>query len=176
MSATTLLAHTADGLHIGGTTDHTGRILRRVGVAIASETSSEAAAAASIAAALRVNGDLLVVHVRPSLVAPPPMREDEGLSIDLGDAFAETAEEAAAVTNAVVRAAHARGVRAIGVVLDAPRALIAPSVLDAAAGWQADLLVIARRQRHAISRLLFGSISDLIVRGASCPVLLVRSP
>lgn len=50
------------------------------------------------------------------------------------------------------------------------------SVIDAdARNWPADLIVIGSHGRSGFSRLLFGSVAEGVVRGASVPVLLVRS-
>jgi nucleotide-binding universal stress UspA family protein len=50
------------------------------------------------------------------------------------------------------------------------------SVIDTdARNWPADLIVIGSHGRSGFSRLLFGSVAEGVVRGASVPVLLVRS-
>lgn len=49
-------------------------------------------------------------------------------------------------------------------------------VIDAeAVSWSADLIVIGTHGRSGFSHLLFGSVAEGVVRGASVPVLLVRS-
>jgi nucleotide-binding universal stress UspA family protein len=49
-------------------------------------------------------------------------------------------------------------------------------VIDAeATSWAADLIVIGTHGRSGFSHLLFGSVAEGVVRGASVPVLLVRS-
>ena len=49
-------------------------------------------------------------------------------------------------------------------------------VLDAdALSWAADLIVIGTHGRSGFNHLLFGSVAEGVVRGASVPVLLVRS-
>lgn len=40
--------------------------------------------------------------------------------------------------------------------------------------WLAELIVIGTHGRSGISRLLFGSVAEGVVRGASMPVLLIR--
>jgi nucleotide-binding universal stress UspA family protein len=152
------------------------RSLRRIAVPIASDSCNQDVLAAATATAMNVDGNLLVIHVRPRVLIPPTSREDPGLSFDMGeDLFTETAEQAERLTNTAVRTAGEQGVSAVGVVVEAPRSFIASSVLNTASRWRADLIVVARRDRRRISRLLFGSISDQIVREASCPVLLIRS-
>ncbi len=49
-------------------------------------------------------------------------------------------------------------------------------IIDAeASSWSADLIVIGTHGRSGFSHLLFGSVAEGVVRGASVPVLLVRS-
>jgi nucleotide-binding universal stress UspA family protein len=48
-------------------------------------------------------------------------------------------------------------------------------ILQFAETSQADLIVICTRGRSGFSRWLMGSVADRVVRGASVPVLLVRS-
>ena len=48
-------------------------------------------------------------------------------------------------------------------------------ILQFAETNQADLIVICTRGRSGFSRWLMGSVADRVVRGASVPVLLVRS-
>lgn len=52
---------------------------------------------------------------------------------------------------------------------------IASVIDDAAKDWPADLIVMGTHGRSGLSRLLLGSIAENVVRGASVPVLLVRS-
>jgi nucleotide-binding universal stress UspA family protein len=49
-------------------------------------------------------------------------------------------------------------------------------VLDEAAAWKADLIVIGTHGRRGARRLLLGSSAEGILRGASVPVLLLRAP
>jgi nucleotide-binding universal stress UspA family protein len=49
----------------------------------------------------------------------------------------------------------------------------AAAVLDAAE--EADLVALATRGRSKVARLFLGSVADKVVRGAPCPVLVVRS-
>lgn len=43
-----------------------------------------------------------------------------------------------------------------------------------AADYDADLIVVGTHQRQGLDRLLLGSVSELLVRSASCPVLVAR--
>jgi nucleotide-binding universal stress UspA family protein len=50
----------------------------------------------------------------------------------------------------------------------------AVGLLEAAAGWHADLLVVGARGHGSVERLLLGSVSRAVVHGANLPVLVVR--
>ncbi len=52
---------------------------------------------------------------------------------------------------------------------------IARVIDEEAKNWSADLIVIGTHGRSGFNHLLFGSVAEGVVRGASVPVLLVRS-
>jgi nucleotide-binding universal stress UspA family protein len=52
----------------------------------------------------------------------------------------------------------------------------ADSILNAAVAHDADLIVMGTHGRRGLSRALFGSVAEFVLRKASCPVLTVRSP
>lgn len=49
------------------------------------------------------------------------------------------------------------------------------SIIEAARAEHADLIVVGSHGRSAVGRFLIGSVSDHVVRNASCPVLVVRA-
>ena len=49
----------------------------------------------------------------------------------------------------------------------------AREILDLAETLGAELIVLGRRGHSALAELVFGSVTDRVVRGASCPVLVV---
>jgi nucleotide-binding universal stress UspA family protein len=50
----------------------------------------------------------------------------------------------------------------------------AVGLLETAAGWRADLLVVGARGHGSVEQFLLGSVSRAVVHGASLPVLVVR--
>jgi nucleotide-binding universal stress UspA family protein len=52
----------------------------------------------------------------------------------------------------------------------------ATEIVKAAKDWPADIVVIASHGRGGITRLLHGSVAEGVMRHASCPVLVVRTP
>jgi nucleotide-binding universal stress UspA family protein len=59
-------------------------------------------------------------------------------------------------------------------VVDAPRGEVAAAIAQQASAWRADVIVLTRRRRPAISRLVLGSVADQVMHKASCPVLTVH--
>jgi nucleotide-binding universal stress UspA family protein len=49
-----------------------------------------------------------------------------------------------------------------------------PSIVEAAASEQADLVIVGTRGRNRVERAVLGSVSDHVVRHATAPVLIVR--
>jgi nucleotide-binding universal stress UspA family protein len=48
-------------------------------------------------------------------------------------------------------------------------------ILDAAANWPADLIMVGSHGRRAIERFLLGSVSEAVTRHAPCSVQIVRA-
>jgi hypothetical protein len=54
------------------------------------------------------------------------------------------------------------------------RRILVPVGSSAESAWQADMIVLTRRRRPALSRIVLGSVADQVMRKASCPVLTVH--
>ena len=50
------------------------------------------------------------------------------------------------------------------------------AIVDYAAQWKADLLVLGSHGRKGLGRLLIGSVAEYVARHAHCSVLVVRVP
>jgi nucleotide-binding universal stress UspA family protein len=107
---------------------------------------------------------LSLVHVR---IYDPPLR-------GAGRFYPETAEEAAAVLDEALLTLWASGLRAAAAVVTAQRGQVAAAIARQASAWPADVIVLTRRPRPAVGRLMLGSVSDQVMRTASCPVLAVH--
>ena len=109
-------------------------------------------------------GVLRLVHVR---TCDPPLPIS-------GRFYLETVGEAAAVLEEALLTAWASGgPRASTVVVNARHSDVAAAIASQAAAWPADLIVLTRRPRSAITRLILGSVPDQVMRKASCPVLAI---
>jgi nucleotide-binding universal stress UspA family protein len=154
------IARPGTGAHLGD-----GRSsFRRILVPVRSPGESAPALAAAARICGLASGVLRLVHVR---TCDPPLPI-------AGRLYLETPGEATAVLEEALLAAWAcGGPRATTVVVDARRGDVAAAIAWQAAAWPADLIVLTRRPRPALSRLVRGSVPDQIMRKASCPVLAI---
>ncbi len=67
------------------------------------------------------------------------------------------------------------GITAETALLEVPGVRTASVIDQEALDWKADLIVIGTHGRSGLSRVLLGSVAEGVVRGASVPVLLVRT-
>jgi nucleotide-binding universal stress UspA family protein len=139
---------------------------RRIFVPVRSPgESGEALAVAARVCGSTVNGVLRLVHVR---MYDPPMPRCPGRF------YPESAAEAAALLDAALLILWSSGAQATTAVVDAPRGEVAAAIAQQASAWRADVIVLTRRRRPAISRVFLGSVADQVMRTASCPVLTVH--
>jgi nucleotide-binding universal stress UspA family protein len=131
---------------------------------------SPAESAEALAAAVRwcnstINGVVRLLHVR---VYDPPMPRCPGRF------YPETLADARAVLDDAMLIVWGGGAQATTAVVDAPRGEVAAAIAQQASAWRADVIVLTRRSRPAISRFVLGSVADQVMRKASCPVLAVH--
>jgi nucleotide-binding universal stress UspA family protein len=127
--------------------------------------TSEAATTAALDLASSVGARLLAV----SVVDPGSLRMPGGRYLARVDQV--RAERERFAQDLVTRG------RSIGVTVDF---LVwegdpGEAIIDAAQAESADMIVVGSHGRGAVGRFLIGSVSDHVVRHASCPVLVVRS-
>lgn len=146
---------------------------RRILVAVDGSPSSDKALDEAIKLAQTVGARLRLVHVMDELGwvngfesakayfddVLPRMREagEKLLAAGMGKAIAAQVE----VDSELV-------IQSVGRLCD--------KLCEEAARWEADLIVVGTHGRHGFDRLLLGSEAEQIVRHASVPVLLVRTP
>lgn len=76
----------------------------------------------------------------------------------------------------VVARAKEGGLDAESELIESTDGRIDRAILNAAASWEADLLVITTHGRHGLARLLLGSTAETLVRKGSLPILVVPIP
>jgi nucleotide-binding universal stress UspA family protein len=79
------------------------------------------------------------------------------------------------ILDAAQAAANSAGVKADSVMLESIGGVAADFILAQAKEWKADLIVIGTHGRRGLLRLALGSNAELVVRGATVPVMLIRA-
>lgn len=144
-------------------------------VLVATDGSDAAVDAARRAIGLlRPDAEILLVTVIPDLEDPMETAGGfEGPAISEEEAREDFAEAARAGADALDRTAAALGgraeVRLVPRDEDPGHALVAVAEQE-----HPDLLVIGSESKGIIRRLFTGSVSDVVVHRAPCPVLVVR--
>jgi len=108
-----------------------------------------------------------VVHLPLPLAAP-----DATMTVPLPDPM-ELLQEALDYLNGIAERLREEGVR---VTVDAvERDVVADAIVEYAREHDIDLIAMTTHGRSGLSRLIFGSVAESVVRHAPCPVLLVRA-
>jgi len=148
------------------------KVFRRILHATDFSRASRPALGKAIALARQNRAPLSIVHALPPLMMPVggdmaylPPRTYEAID---QNARQYARKHLAALTERAKRA----GVRASALLLDGvPHDQIPRAVRRT----RADLLVIGTHGRTGLSKVLLGSVAERLIRGATCPVLMVRS-
>jgi nucleotide-binding universal stress UspA family protein len=136
-----------------------GVIMLATDLGPASSTATDRA----IEIATRLGARLLVT----SVVGP-----GRGDGVGSGRRIDQLRAELESGVQAVVEEARANGANATFLVWEGDPG---EAIVSAAEAEGADLIVVGSHGRGPVGRFLVGSVSDFIVRHASCPVLVVRS-
>jgi nucleotide-binding universal stress UspA family protein len=67
-------------------------------------------------------------------------------------------------------------VKADSLIVENVSGRAADTIVEMAQEWRADLIIMGTHGRRGVSRLVFGSDAELVIRTANVPVMLVRSP
>ena len=141
----------------------------RILLAVNGSKFSDAATRAVIAQAKPGETEVHVVHVIQVLTNQLPEMMSYYSGIEHGrDAQREPAEALVAKTAELLRA---KGLEATTAVkLGTPKS----DIIDIAAEWHADLIVLGTHRRTGLDRLLLGSLSNAVLRHAHCSVEIAR--
>ena len=116
---------------------------------------------ASLAAQLRA--DLAFVHVIPRVLAYPT---------ELGFVEVERIADLHERADHFLHHAQRRaGSVPSGMILR--EGVASTEIIVAAKAWKADLVILGSHNRGHLSRLILGSTAEAVVRGSSCPVLVM---
>ena len=92
-----------------------------------------------------------------------------------GDVLNVLREAGTEILGKAINHAKAAGLEADSVLNDSFAGRVCDLVLAQAKAWDADLIVLGTHGRCGVGRMFMGSDAENIVRGATTPVLLVRS-
>ena len=137
-----------------------------------SETSQQALDAA-LGLARESGGQLRLVHVVEEVAYLTGYDQFGGYSGALLKAMRDNGEKLLAEGVARARAA---GVEAETVLFDQFGERLGESVAKSAKIWNADLVVVGTHGRRGIGRALLGSGAEDVIRQATVPVLVIRTP
>ncbi len=133
---------------------------KRVLLAVAGGDDVEPAAEAAIAAASTPGSRVLVVHVAQAIVATT------------GFAYIEKDEEIRSTMDRAVAMLAAAGIPSEEIIAEAGP--VAQIVAQAAAKWQADVIVTGSSRMSDVGSLLFGSVTHGLLRVSDRPVLVAE--
>ena len=127
------------------------------------DENSLAALDKAVEIARHLGSSIILVHVLPLVIVPGEVPPPLGLYEDQEkDARAKLADVAKQKLTGMKHEAHVYTGDVIA------------SILEAQAKHQPDLLVMATHGRRGLARMFLGSVTEAVVRKATCPVLTVR--
>jgi len=115
---------------------------------------------------------LVLSVVEPFSYSIPPQMA-AGYAPEQEVAVKEQLAQAQGLVDHAARSLRAEGFKASTRVVQGE---IRSSILDLAAGWPADLIVLGSHGRRGLQRFLLGSVADSVARNAKCSVLIARIP
>lgn len=130
---------------------------KRLLLAIAGGEDVDPAVKAAIDAAWAPGSEVLVLHVAESVVAGE------------GFAYVEPNEESQATVKRAINALREAGVVASSMIT--PPGPVVRTIVDVAAGWHADMIVIGSSRMGDLGSILFGSVTHGLLRATTRPVL-----
>jgi nucleotide-binding universal stress UspA family protein len=141
-------------------------------LAVDDSKHSEAATRAVLTQAGPQGSEVMVLHV----VEPMPLlvaREMAAYEPKLEAARQAQLQQAEALVVRTAEELRSKGLRVTTAVAEGdPKS----EIIDRAAKWHADLIVMGSHGRTGVDRFLLGSVSDAVARHAHCSVELVRLP
>jgi len=141
----------------------------KVLLAIDDSKFSEAATQALIAQARPAETEVRVLHVIESYV----FLYEGGYVVDWKPAIEQLRKEGEVLLMQTAQALRTASFQVTTAMEEGnPKSVI----VDLAAKWPADLVVMGSHGRRALERFLLGSVSEAVVRHAPCSVQVVRIP
>lgn len=145
----------------------------RILVATDGSSFSEAAVKATAALALPQDAEVLVLEVVEPLMYFVPPQMAPGYAPEQAERQRELFDLAKTTTSKTADKLRGAGFKADARVVESD---IRNGILDTAAEWKPDLIVMGSHGRKGVKRFLLGSVAEAVARHAPCSVLIVREP
>lgn len=143
----------------------------KVLLAVDGSKFSEAAIRMFIAQNFPGKTTVRVLHVVEPIESPYYPDLEPPYPISLGDIQKKRLKTGREFATRVTEELRAAGFKAASVVRQGH---IRTTVVDVAAKWHADLIIVGSHGLKGVKRLLLGSVSDYVARHAHCSVQIVR--
>jgi len=147
-----------------------GDKLRRILVPLDGSTLAEQALPTAAALAKASGAELLLLQV----LQPLDDRNQEILFKDADEAQAAFAEWRTNAEAYLHQQAHPFQAAEMACRYQALLGDVAPTIIDTAADENVDLLVMSTHGRSGLRRWVYGSVANKVLRGVTCPLLLIR--
>ena len=142
---------------------------RRILVSVDGSETSEKALEAAVELASDAGGRLLVVHSIESLAVVSGFET----SVEVVELLHDQGQD---IIDHATAKARAAGVEAESALFELDSRRLGELIAEEAQNWSADLVVLGSQGRRGLSRLLLGSGAEEILRLATVPVLVIRTP
>jgi nucleotide-binding universal stress UspA family protein len=117
--------------------------------------------------------EVLVLQAVEPLVFSNPPQMTPGYAPEMGVRLQEQIKQAKDTTERAAQVLRAAGFKANVRVVENE---IRMAILDVAAEWHADLVVLGSHGKKGLRKFLLGSVAEYVARHAACSVLIVRTP
>jgi nucleotide-binding universal stress UspA family protein len=118
------------------------------------------------------SAEVLVLEVVEPLVFTPPPQMAPGYAPEQAERLKEQFKEAETTTAQAAAALRNSGFKAESRVVESD---IRSGILNIAAEWKPDLIVMGSHGRRGVEKFLLGSVAESVARHAKCSVLIVRA-
>jgi nucleotide-binding universal stress UspA family protein len=136
-------------------------------------TFSETAEKTVMATIIPQDAEVLVLEVVEPLMFTAPPQMAPGYAPEQVARMKEIVDLAKKNTDLAATRLRAAGFKAEPRVVESD---VRNGILDTAAEWQPDLIVLGSHGRRGIAKFLLGSVADAVARHAKCSVFIVRGP
>ena len=144
----------------------------KVLLAVDGSKYSEAATRALVSQMHADGLEVLVLQIVEPIYYSAPPQMARGYEPEMAEKLREQTSQAEL---AVAHAAESLRAAGFNVKTRVAESEVRSGILDAAAEWQADMIVLGSHGRRGVQRFMLGSVAESVARHASCSVLIVRS-